>query len=628
MKTPFVVPNSEISTRFLLIALGSIAFGFLPATAHAAAPYQTSGQTDPTTTGASAVFSTGAPVVTTSSGNDGEGYWRLHSGPFPGDSGGAHYTYSMVAADTSDASGWTFTYRAKIINADRNFEAYFAVVDHNGNAWIGTLLGGPNVGAPAIRYYQAGDEGAFPAVAHDWPGSAGIDTTAYHTYQIVYDPGSSLGKFYIDGVFSFSQASGNQVFPGGVVPTRIEWGDGQGTGAATGTEEQWSNVKFELGQHPAVAQSFIVSRSPAPNAVAVPANTTIDITLQDGAAPVQTNMIQLFFNGSAVSPAIGKPSSITTISYDPPGDLPAGSTNTIKLIFNDTASTKVTNTWSFQVFLADQVVIQHLGTNNPTTEGFSYFQGGTPLPVLSGGNDGEAYWRIHQEPFDNDSGGSYYRYVLPLGYVTNSSGWTATMRVKVNRAIGVGPGKVYCALVDDRDGWLMALNGGPDITPDNTGLYYMEPAQDLVQLSPIDPTPCYRTYQIIYDPSGDSSNGSVTYYADGAVLGTLTRFQTVNVDATGPRIEWGDGEGDGGVTDAQYNLIRFQLGQHIQVTQPGLTLSRSGSQVTLSWTSCGFTVQTNSSLVNPGGWADLPGATNSPTVVNIGSGTLFFRLKK
>src|SRR5262245_3615041 len=113
----------------------------LCASSQAAAPYVTSGGADPTTQGAvlhsemlnpspPPVFIPATPpTVILSSGNDGEAYWRIKSGPYPGDSGGTYYQYFMETADTTHASGWTFTYRAKIIDADRSFEAYFAVVD-------------------------------------------------------------------------------------------------------------------------------------------------------------------------------------------------------------------------------------------------------------------------------------------------------------------------------------------------------------------------------------------------------------------------------------------------------------------------------------------------------------------
>ncbi|MCW5557251.1 MAG: hypothetical protein KIT22_05380 [Verrucomicrobiae bacterium] len=63
------------------------------------------------------------------------------------------------------------------------------------------------------------------------------------------------------------------------------------------------------------------------------------IELQDNITAVRENSIQLFLNGQPVTPVISKPagSLLTTISYDPPGDLPSGD-NTIRLIFANDAS--------------------------------------------------------------------------------------------------------------------------------------------------------------------------------------------------------------------------------------------------------------------------------------------------
>src|SRR5206468_2311309 len=84
--------------------------------------------------------------------------------------------------------------------------------------------------------------------AHDLPGTSD-PSLAYHTYQIIYDPASTSASFYIDGAFSLSQAAANTVFAGGVGASRIEFGDGQGTGAATGTETRYALAQFEIGQH-------------------------------------------------------------------------------------------------------------------------------------------------------------------------------------------------------------------------------------------------------------------------------------------------------------------------------------------------------------------------------------------
>ena len=112
---------------------------------------------------------------------------------------------------------------------------------------------------------------------------------------------------------------------------------------------------------------------------------------------------------------------------------------------------------------------------------------------------------------------------------------------------------------------------------------------------------------------------------DGLVIGTEIRAHAPNT--TVRRIEFGDGDSSSaaGGSDAQYPLVRFELGQH---PLPELLLNRSGDQLTLSWIATGFRLQTNGNLLNPAGWADLPGGTNSPSVVTIGPGALFFRLRQ
>jgi hypothetical protein len=61
---------------------------------------------------------------------------------------------------------------------------------------------------------------------------------------------------------------------------------------------------------------------------------------------------------------------------------------------------------------------------------------------------------------------------------------------------------------------------------------------------------------------------------------------------------------------------------------PSLMISAGpgAGQATITWTGTGYNLQTNSSLVNPAGWATVPGAA-SPAVVNTLPGELFYRLK-
>jgi hypothetical protein len=45
------------------------------------------------------------------------------------------------------------------------------------------------------------------------------------------------------------------------------------------------------------------------------------------------------------------------------------------------------------------------------------------------------------------------------------------------------------------------------------------------------------------------------------------------------------------------------------------------------WGGTGYMLQQNSSL-NPAGWSNVPGGSNSPVSVAIGAGTQFFRLAR
>src|ERR1051325_10135681 len=87
------------------------------------------------------------------------------------------------------------------------------------------------------------------------------------------------------------------------------------------------------------------------------------------------------------------------------------------------------------VFLAAcgqaQTVAQHVGLNNPTNESWGFGVGTTTAlapDALTAGSDDENYWRIK---LVNDQSG-YYSHNLTTGNLTDPSGWTATLRAKVN----------------------------------------------------------------------------------------------------------------------------------------------------------------------------------------------------
>jgi hypothetical protein len=104
----------------------------------------------------------------------------------------------------------------------------------------------------------------------------------------------------------------------------------------------------ELPPHP-----YVESTSPANGDSAVSPDTGITANIVDGELAVTAGSVQLAFNGSSVVPNVSKVGTITTVSYQPPSPLPAGSTNTVRLIFAD-SSGNFTNTWTFVVKPLDQ----------------------------------------------------------------------------------------------------------------------------------------------------------------------------------------------------------------------------------------------------------------------------------
>jgi hypothetical protein len=72
---------------------------------------------------------------------------------------------------------------------------------------------------------------------------------------------------------------------------------------------------------------------------------------------------------------------------------------------------------------------------------------------------------------------------------------------------------------------------------------------------------------------------------------------------------------------------RFESGAIVS-TPPVLGVSRSGSQIVLSWSASGYKLQENADLTNAQGWIDVPNGGSSPVTLSIGAGQKFYRLQK
>jgi hypothetical protein len=90
---------------------------------------------------------------------------------------------------------------------------------------------------------------------------------------------------------------------------------------------------------------------PTTNAINVAPDAVVSGTFQDGTAPLNTNSVQLAFDGSPVTAVIVKNGLTTSVTYDPPGLLASLSTHTYKLAYGNAggATPNTTNQASFTV---------------------------------------------------------------------------------------------------------------------------------------------------------------------------------------------------------------------------------------------------------------------------------------
>jgi len=117
--------------------------------------------------------------------------------------------------------------------------------------------------------------------------------------------------------------------------------------ATVGHAPRAGQVEF----HSALPEPIVLST--APTGQNVKRDDNIVMQLKDNRTAVALNSIKLFLNGQQVQPSVERPagSLITTVTYDPPIDLPEG-VNTLRITFNNNATPPVSQTHDFSFAVA------------------------------------------------------------------------------------------------------------------------------------------------------------------------------------------------------------------------------------------------------------------------------------
>ena len=107
-------------------------------------------------------------------------------------------------------------------------------------------------------------------------------------------------------------------------------------------------VKLDIDTAAFVAPSVVSS---SPSGPATRPDAVVTVVLLDGTSQIDPAQVQLTFDGAPVTPNVSRQGPNTTITYDPPGLLPAESSHSVRMIAADNApvTTRLTNEFSFTV---------------------------------------------------------------------------------------------------------------------------------------------------------------------------------------------------------------------------------------------------------------------------------------
>jgi len=137
----------------------------------------------------------------------------------------------------------------------------------------------------------------------------------------------------------------------------------------------------------------------------------------------------------------------------------------------------------------------------------------------------------------------------------------------------------------------------------------------------------------VYD---QTASGHTRIYLDGQLVGDNPNAGTWAWDPAQP-LEFGKSHDsywhrlDGFLDDVQIFNRTLSQAEVTALVNPGaaLQISKTGNQISISWSDAGFALEENSDLGNANGWSPVAGGATSPvTITAPASGNKFYRLHK
>jgi hypothetical protein len=340
---------------------------------------------------------------------------------------------------------------------------------------------------------------------------------------------------------------------------------------------------------------------------------------------VDTNSLQLLFNGGVVNPVVATDelTGTTKVSYKVSNLLAASSTNSIVLVWSDSAGNRSTNTATFRV--GDYVTLaaaaaRPLGSGDTQTPGFRVrvYQIAANLTATS--TFAESV--LAQERGENIADLT----IADLdGYFSDPT-ITGKIDYDVNSApLGFSTFPGIPGLSDSRENFVLQSDGYIEFP--KSGFYQMGVRSDdgfvltvgdesnplVVGEFEGEREPADTIFGFVVPEAGLYPFHLVYYQARG---GGLVRW--FSLDESGNQVLVND-------PDDENALRAFQAETTGGGKQPLITLSENGDKLVLSWTGGGV-LETRSGL-GAGSWTSVAGAT-SPHSVPMTGGSAFFRVRQ
>lgn len=207
------------------------------------------------------------------------------------------------------------------------------------------------------------------------------------------------------------------------------------------------------------------------------------------------------------------------------------------------------------------VVVQHTGSNDPTTEGFTGIGAGLAFAGPDAGPP--TNWNMPIPTGIAGASGYYSDLAITNAAFTDPTGYTVTFVAKITQI--VNPIATAMATVRVREGGTYIYDINMTV---NAGVGNVRIGTGTRNWGVGDPSAAFHTYQLYFNPNGaGTADDMISLYTDGAFVSSLAALsgQGVTVNPAGPVFAFGylTTSAQQGAATEQWATVRLETGMNI-----------------------------------------------------------------